>query len=218
MFMQILWTQFRWTRAILAVSAVALFVLPAVAWRTGSLPGYEISAPLAFMSGFRAVGPILMVVSWMLGFVLVAHPWNVDGAGKHVYPLSLPIGWSRYVAMRFGAGALTLLVPTLALWLGSILALALIEIPATLRAYPGALALRFLLGTMLVYALSFLLQYVAGRRAPLALLLILLGGLSGAFVLSILGFNETLTAVGSALTEWPGPLAVFASEWKLLDV
>lgn len=218
MFMQILWTQFKWTRTMLAVFAVVTFTVPALAWRLGDMASYGGASPLAVMNGFGLVGPILMVASLLLGLLVVAHVWNLDAATRHVYALSLPLPWNRYVAMRFGAGALSLAVPALALWLGSLVALALIELPATLRAYPGTLAIRFLLGALVAYSLSFLLQYTAGRRAALVLLTILLGGLGITFVASALGFNGILSTLARTLIEWPGPFAVFAADWKLVDV
>ena len=217
MFTQILWTQFKWTRAMLAICAVVTFSLPALAWRIGDA-GMNAPGPVAVMRGMSALGPVLMMTAILIGFLLVAHIWNIDGAAKHVYALSLPLPWRRYVAMRFGAGALALLVPTLALWLGCLLALALIELPATLHAYPGALAFRFLLGALLAYSLSFLLQYAAGRRAPVVLLAILVGVLLTATLMSTFGYTKTLAWITHVLTDWPGPLAIYVNEWKLIDV
>ncbi|MDH5235632.1 MAG: hypothetical protein OEW77_11795 [Gemmatimonadota bacterium] len=219
MFTQILWTQLKWTRIPLAVLAVVTFAAPALAWRLGAA-GYQgaASEPMAIMVGFSAIGTVLMVTACLAGFVLVAHVWNLDAAAKHVYALSLPLPWSRFVAMRFGAGALSLLIPTLALWLGSLFALMMVQVPPTLHTYAGTLALRFLLGALLAYALSFLLQYVAGRRASAVLLVLLLSGVVVTFVLSVLGYTRLLDTIGHAIVEWPGPLAVFARDWKLVDV
>lgn len=218
MFTQILWTHFKWSRAILAAFAVIAFATPSLAWRIGDAGDYGVPGAVAVMMGFSAVGPILIFAAILLGFLLVAHIWNMDGAAKHVYALSLPIPWKSYVTMRFGAGALSLLVPTAALWLGALLAISLVEVPASLNAYPGTLALRFLLGALLAYALSFLLQYLAGRRAPVVLLTLLVSGVAVPLALSLFGYEALVTSIGRVLTEWPGPLAVFATEWRLIDV
>ena len=218
MFTQILWTHFKWSRAILAAFAVIAFATPSLAWRIGDTGSYGAPGPVAVMMGFSAVGPILIVTAILLGFLVVAHIWNIDGAAKHVYPLSLPIPWKSYVTMRFGAGALSLLVPAAALWLGSLLAISLVEVPASLNVYPGTLALRFLLGALLAYSLSFLLQYLAGRRAPVVLLTLLVSGVALPLALSLFGNEALLLSIGRLLTEWPGPLAVFATEWRLIDV
>ena len=219
MFTRILWTQFKWTRTLLAASMVITFAAPSLAWRIGASVSFG-TAPsaLEMMTGFQPVGMILMVTACLLGFLLVAIPWGSDAAAKHVYALSLPIPWRRYVGMRFGAGALTLLLPAASLWLGALVTLALVEIPAMLHAYPGGLAVRFALATLLVYGMTFLLQYLAGRRAPILLLTILLTGVAVVVIATAAGYGAALNAIGRALTEWPGPLAIFSNEWKLLDV
>ena len=120
--------------------------------------------------------------------------------------------------MRFGAGALMLLAPSIALYAGSVIALSFLELPPTLRAYPGALAIRFLSATLVAYALTFAIQYLAGRRAAF----VIVGGIAGLaalfFVMSLLGFGGVSGAIMSALFDMPGPFAVFAADWKLLDV
>jgi hypothetical protein len=218
MFRQILLTQLKWTRTLLIASAVIVFATPALAWRAGFAATYGAAAAGSVMNGFSAVGPLLMLLACLFGFLFAAQPWSVEAAAQHVYPLSLPIRWSRYVAMRFSAGALTLLVPTFSLWLGSLFAVSLIALPPTLRAYPGLLAFRFLLGCLLIYALTFLLQYVAGRRSSVVILSLLVVGIVGALALSMTGNQFVLARIGSWLTDWPGPFAVFANDWKLIDV
>lgn len=216
MFRQILWTQFKWTRVMLAILAVVAFLTPAVAWRLADLVSG--SAAYAILIGFSNIGPTVALTSIVGAFVLAAQPWTVDAATRHVYALSLPVPWPRYVAMRFGAGLITLLVPTLALWFGSLLALSMVELPSTLRAYPGTLALRFLLASALAYAATFALQHLAGRKSALVLLFTMLGGGFIWFALMAAGFNEGLDRIGSWLTEWPGPFAIYTADWKLIDV
>jgi len=218
MFRQILFTQFRWTRTLLLLMAVFTFVVPTLSWNLGGNVFAAGLAPIAVMNGFSTVGPMLVLGAWTLGFLLVALPWGADSQSRHVYALSLPIPWSQYVAMRFGAGAITLLVPTLALWLGSWLVVAMIDMPPTLRAYPGLLALRFFLGTLLAYALSFLLQYLAGRRAAVVLLVLLVAVFGLGMGLSLANQHELLARITLWFIDWPGPFSVFASEWRLIDV
>lgn len=218
MFRQILLTQFRWTRTLLLIVSVFVFAVPTLAWNIGG-DGYNGAlAPLAVMNGFATVGPMLVLSAWTLGFLLVALPWGADSQSRHVYALSLPIPWSQYVAMRFGAGAITLLLPAVALWLGSLLVVAMVDIPESLRAYPGLLAIRFLLGTMLAYALSFLLQYVAGRRAAIVLLVLLITVATLTMGLALAGKQQLFVSLTKWMIEWPGPLSVFAQEWRLIDV
>ncbi len=219
MFTQVLRTQVKFTRILVAAFAVATFAAPALAWRIGAWGGYPgTPSALAVRAGFDPVGLILMSAACLLGFLLVAVPWNVDGASRHVYPLSLPIPWKRYVSMRFGAGALLLLLPVLSLWLGALVTLALMELPATLRAYPGGLAIRFGLASLLVYAFTFLLQYLAGRRAPVIFLVLLVVVAAVGVLGAAGGLGRGAEQFFRLLTEWPGPLSIFAAEWRLVDV
>jgi hypothetical protein len=216
MFQQILFTQFKWTRTLLLSMAVFTFAVPMLAWNIG---GDNTSlAPLAVINGFSMVGPLLVIAAWTLGFLLAALPWGADSQSRHVYALSLPIPWERYVGLRFSAGALTLLIPTISLLLGSLLVLAMIDLPGSLRAYPITLALRFFLGTLLAYSASFLLQYVAGRRAPMVLLVMLIVGLGSFVAVAVFNRSDIVERVVDLLVQWPGPLSIFASEWKLVDV
>lgn len=216
MFRQVLYTQVKWTRVVLAIVAVLAFVTPAATWRLADLA--DGASARGMMGALSTVGPLLAMLAVVAGFVMAAQPWIVDAAAKHVYPLALPVTWTRYVGMRFAAGALTLLVPAAALWLGAVLLVAAIDLPPTLRAYPGALALRFLLGAALAYAMTFTLQYVAGRRSTLVALVILLAGIGVVMMLGFTGNEELLTRIGGWLGDWPGPFAVYLADWKLIDV
>lgn len=218
MFGQILYTQVKWTRASVAVLAVVAFAMPAGLWRAARQGYYTNYTAMEVMSGFSSLGPALGVLAFFCGFMMVAQPWAVDGAARHVYPLSLPIPWKRYVAMRFGAGALLLLVPTITLWLGCLLVLSLVTLPDTLQAYPTTLAFRFLLGTLVSYAGIFAVQYLSGRKAAHLLLGVLVATSAAAFLAEVTGNGRLLPLTMNYLFDWPGPFAVFGAEWMLIDV
>lgn len=218
MFKQILFTQFRWTRLAIGSMAFIAFLVPAVAWWLGGMRVLNPSSHVALMVGFDEVGMSLVIIAVLGAFLVAALPWQTDAATRHVLPLSLPITWRHYVTMRFGAGALTLLLPTLALWIGCMIALALVDVPATLRAYPGALSLRFLAVCLFAYAATFALQYLAGRKSAVTVLVILLAGCVLVFVQNMLGLGGLTDGLMDALVRVPGPLAVFASDWALIDV
>lgn len=218
MFGQILYTQMKWSRAALALLSVITFAAPAGVWRAASGSYWRSYSAMEVMSGFSALGFMLAMMSFFCGFLIVAQAWQVDAAARHVYPLSLPIPWSKYVAMRFGAGAILLLIPTVALWLGCLLVLALIQLPDTLQAYPITLSARFLLGSLVGYAVVFAIQYLSGKKAAY----LFLGG-TVAFVLiaavvQSTGNGDLLRVAFEYLFNWPGPLAVYGSEWMLIDV
>lgn len=218
MFGQILYTQVKWTRGALAVLSVVAFAAPAGLWRFAHTGSDGTVNAMGVMRGFEVLGPLLALLAFFSGFMAVAQPWAVDAAARHVYPLSLPIAWSRYLGLRFGAGALLLLIPTVALWLGCLLALSLVEIPDTLNSYPGTLAIRFLFGALLTYAGMFAVQYVSGRKAAHVLLAALIVGVALTLAAEFTGNRTLITAAIGFLLDWPGPLAVFGNTWMLVDV
>jgi hypothetical protein len=218
MFAQILRTHWAWTRTLLIGFAVLVFMLPAFIWQFTNIPLEGTPSALVLMEGFSSVGAVVAFVAVLGAFALAAFPWGVDNETRHVYPLSLPITWLRYISMRYAAGALLLIIPAVALWLGSVFALSLVDLPEVLRTYPGMLAVRFLIAMLVAYSGTFALQYLGGRSAPVAALFVLLAVAVPIFILVALGQNDILDAVFKFLVEWPGPFAIFAEPWKLIDV
>lgn len=217
MFAMILRTQWSWTRAAVAGFALLALFFPALAWRFFTSSRGD-QAVMQIMNGFAALGPMLSFLAVLGPFVLAALPWTVDHEAKHVYALSLPITWARFVWMRFAAGALTLVLPALALYVGCRAVVAMIDLPPLLRAYPAALSLRFLFACLVAYGITFALQYLAGRRAAVVVLASLIGMGVVAVALSIFGLGDAVTAFGSFMFDWPGPLSIFVEPWSLIDV
>lgn len=216
MFPVILRSTWSWTRTVVLGLAALTFFLPAIAWRMTE--GARGGTAMGLINSFELLGPLLGFTALFGAFLLAVYPWTIDAETKHVYALSLPVEWSRYVGMRYVAGALTLLLPALALYLGSRFAVAFVSLPELLQAYPGALAMRFLLATLVSYSLSFALQYLAGRNATKVLLVFLLGIVLIVSVFEMAGMSSLGRQVGSFLFEWPGPLAIFTQTWVLIDV
>lgn len=217
MFSMILRTHWASTRLLVAAVALLAFLMPAFAWRIASRGGSSVNV-LQLMDGFSGLGPMLAFLALFGSFVLAVYPWTLDAETKHVYPLALPISWTRYVGMRYVAGALTLLAPALALYLGCRLALSLITLPPMLQAYPGALAVRFLLAALVAYSASFALQYLAGRRAAVVALIVVLTFAVTLTALELTGAKGVSDAIGLFLFDFPGPFGVFSQSWVLIDV
>ena len=218
MFAQILGTQWAWTRTTVLILAVLTFAFPALLWRFATLAFGEAIGAAGLMASFSTLGGFLAVVAILAAVLTAAQPWSVEHETRHVYALSLPIPWSRYLAMRYGAGALILGLLAVTLWLGALLALAMVDVPAQLQSYPGRLALRFLLAMLLTYSATFALQYIAGKRAPAVVLALLVSALLGFLLMEVLGFGAVSQRLFDGLVNWPGPLAVFFDSWRLIDV
>jgi len=217
MFAQVLRTQWAWTRVPTLLLAVAVFVIPSLMWRlTGATIGAL--APYQLMRAFEMIGPMLSSIAIIGAYALAALPWTYDAETRHVYPMSLPVPWKTFVGMRFAAGAITLLVPTLGLLLGSLFILAQLELPPVLHAYPLELSLRFFLALLMLYSGSFALQYLAGRRATVIVLLLLLLSVPAVALLSAIGGASVTAFLARWLFEWPGPFAILTEPWRLIDV
>jgi hypothetical protein len=217
LYTQMLRTQWAWSRMAVLGLGVITFALPSLIWRLAGMGGGHL-APAALVQGFQFGGPALALLSLAGGAVMAATPWVVDAEAKHVYPLSLPIAWSRFVAIRFGIGVLLLLVPTVALYMGAQFILLRIDLPDVLRAYPGALSARYFLALLIAYSVTFAVQYIFGKRAALVTLVGLLSFAGLSILLSVIGEAGRFSWMGAALFQWPGPFSIYTEAWKLIDV
>jgi ABC-type transport system involved in multi-copper enzyme maturation permease subunit len=153
-----------------------------------------------------------------LGLLVATTAWRDDHRGSHVYALSLPIERWRFALLRFAAGAVLLAAPLLALWVGSLIAVAATPILPGLQAYPNALALRFGLAAFVAYGIFFAVSSGTSRTAAYAL-----GAVAAVIVIDVLvratGAELSIgREVMALLTRAPGPLAVFTGRWMLIDV
>lgn len=218
MFRAILFTHWKWTRALLLPLVIATFAVPIYSvqeFSDASLSRWQVSGILSTM---QAWGMGYMIGSMFIGLIIAATAWSFDLKGRHVYALSLPLPRWHYVLLRYGAGALLLLVPASVLWVGALVATASAEIPLGLHAYPTALALRFLLASFVVYSLMFAMTIVPKKFN------IGFGVAVGALILLdviIQQFAPQTQLVYSVMdwtTRWPGFLEVFFGRWMLIDV
>lgn len=217
MFAMMFRMQWRWTRlAVFGIAALALVFPTLVRYLTRSAGADR--AIMQVLDGFALLGPMLGFLALLGPFVLAALPWTIDHETRHVYPLSLPVDWSWWVRTRFLIGAITLVIPAVALYIGAWATVSTIDLPPLLRAYPGALAFRFFLASLLAYAISFALQYLAGRRATHVAAGILVGVLVLVLGATLLGQGDLLERGAELLFLWPGPLSLFVAPWTLIDV
>ncbi len=228
MYEPLLFIHWKQVRIALLPFAVAAFALPLLSIQgLGAPPG---ASGLA-LDAYRASAaleiwlPLYPTLAAALGVTLALSAWNWDHQLKHVHALSLPIPRWQYVLRKMAAGAALALVPALALWAGALLATASVSLPEGLHAYPTQLALRFLLATLVAYALLFALAAGTVRTTTVVVLgltvFVILVGLLAAPLATLF---PTLDRVNLAqwlmesLVEAPGPLEVFTGTWSLIDV
>jgi hypothetical protein len=218
MFRAILYSQWKWSRLIVALGTVAGFALPIVSLQ-GAARGDR--NPLESEQLLRAVqgwGTLYPVLAAALGLLVAIATWAPDHRGRHVHALTLPIPRWHYVLLRFASGVTMLAAPILGVCAGALLASAAATLPPGLQVYPFALALRFALAVLVAYALFFAISAGTARTAG-----IILGLIAVVIVVHIIATVanaelDLLTPLQVVLLNWPGPLAVFTGRWMLVDV
>ena len=218
MFRQMLSTQWKWSRLLIVAGALAGFSIPQLSVRPlgdATIAGSEVAMVLATVAGYGLLYPLL---AGGAGLMLALTTWGPDHAGRHVYALTLPLPRWHYALLRFGAGAVLLGGVVAGVLLGSLVAVASVELPAGLRAYPFALTLRFALAAFVAYGAFFAIT--AGTNRTAGFVLAVLGGLVLAQVMVSAAGSDVnfLVYVVARLFLWPGPFEVFTGRWMLIDV
>lgn len=218
MFRVILYSQWKWSRLIVALGIVAGLALPILSVRAAGALDPDPLRAAAVLAELRAWSVLYPVLAAALGLLVAVAAWAPDHRGGHVHALSLPVPRWRYVLARFAAGLTLLSGPVLALSVGALLATSAAATPPGLQGYPVALALRFALAVVVAFALFFAIS--AGTAKTAGAILGALGALVLVQVLASAAGVEVnvLGTVESLVLNWPGPLGVFTGRWMLLDV
>lgn len=218
MFRAILYSQWKWSRLIVALGTIAGFALPIVSLQ-GAARGDR--SPLDVEQLLRAVqgwGTLYPVLAAALGLLVAVASWAPDHRGRHVHALTLPLPRWRYVLFRFGAGTTMLAAPIIGVFAGALLATVAATLPPGLQSYPFALTLRFTLAVLVAYALFFAVSAGTARTAGIILSAIALV-VAVQIIASVANPDWDLVGhVQVLLLNWPGPLAVFTGRWMLIDV
>ena len=218
MFRMILFTQWKWSRAILLPAVLAAFALPLFSVQGAGNPNRTGWEARALLNSVQTWGVGYPVLATAIALAMAMTAWGADHRGRHVYALSLPVPRWHYALQRFGAGIVLLAAPALALWLSALVAAATATIPAGLHAYPGALAVRFTLALVVAYAVFFAIT--AGTTRTAGYVIALIGGIIVVQILTAAaGLDIRLIPfIGDRLLLWPGPLEIFSGRWMLIDV
>lgn len=218
MFRAILYSQWKWSRLIVALGTIAGFALPILSMQgaaRGDRSPLDAEQLLHAVQGWGTLYPVLAAA---LGLLVAVASWAPDHRGRHVHALTLPLPRWRYVLLRFAAGTTMLSGPIVGVCAGALLATAAATLPPGLQGYPFALALRFALAILVAYALFFAVSAGTARTAGYIL-----------SAIALLVAVQIVARVASpgwdiagqlqvALVNWPGPLAVFTGRWMLIDV
>jgi hypothetical protein len=158
------------------------------------------------------------VLALGLGLAVATLAWTYDHRGRHVYALALPVPRWHYVLLRFGAGAVLLGGPVIALWAGTLVAAGAATIPAGLHAYPNTLALRFALAVLVGYSIFFAAS--SGTMRTARYILAAIGVLIAIDVMAaIAGVDiHIFEWVFLRMLVWPGPFDIITGRWMLIDV
>src|SRR5258708_32402528 len=165
MFRVMLYTQWKWSRLIILLGAIAAFAMPIISLQCAARADRN---PLAAQDLLRAVqswGTLYPVLAAALGLLVGMAGWAPDHRGRHVHALTLPLPRWRYVLLRCACGALLLAIPAVAVLAGALLATATATLPPGLQSYPFALAAHFVLATAVAYGVFFAVSAATARTA-----------------------------------------------------
>ena len=218
MFRVLLYSQWKWTRLIVALGSVAAFALPIVSVQGAARADASPLQAGELLQAVQSWGTLYPVLAAALGLLVAIATWAPDHRGRHVHAMSLPLPRWRYVLLRFGAGTTLLAAPVIAVSAGALLATWSATIPAGLQGYPVALAIRFALAVLVAYTVFFAVSAGTARTAG-----IILGLIGGVILVQIIAgvANIDLDLFGRlqvVVLNWPGPLAIFSGRWMLIDV
>ncbi|HEX2167014.1 MAG TPA: hypothetical protein VHG09_07205 [Longimicrobiales bacterium] len=213
------WLASRWLLVPLVLLCVAL--PQGVVRLTTSFGAQSAGELLSAMQQLSAVFPYLAAIT---GAAVALAAWNWDHRINHVYALTLPIPRARYAFLKLWAGAVILLIPALAIWIGAWIATSTAVVPDGLRTYPFAFGARFLLAAALVYGTMFALAAGTIRTTliiSIGLVTIIIGAALGLPFLERQFEIDLMTPLYTALEaigRLPGPSQVFGGSWLLIDV
>lgn len=218
MFRAILYSQWKWSRLIVALGTIAGFALPIVSLQGAARADRSPLDAEQLLHAVQGWGTLYPVLAAALGLLVAVASWAPDHRGRHVHALTLPLPRWRYVLLRFAAGTTMLAAPIVGVCAGALLATAAATLPPGLQGYPFALTLRFTLAVLVAYALFFAVSAGTARTAGFILSAIAL--LAAVQIIARVA-NPDWDIAGHlqvTLVNWPGPLAVFTGRWMLIDV
>ena len=213
MYRALLRVQWKWSRGFALLATIFAFAMPIAS----VVALHRDDAAVDIVRALQDFGVWYALLAAAIGLAFALLAWSQDNTGRHVYALSLPVNRSRYAAMRFGAGALFLLLPAAGLLAGSLIALGVAPIPTGLHGYPVSLSLRFFLASAVAFSIFFAVAVSTPRAAGVVL------GLVGAVLLLAFALSaasvdfDVLGHTADLLFSESGVFAIFTGRWMLID-
>ena len=218
MFRAVLHSQWKWSRLIVVLGTVAAFAIPLLSLQGAARADRGALQAPELLRAVQSWGTLYPLLATALGLLMAIAAWAPDHRGRHIHALTLPLARWRYVLLRFGAGFVLLAAPIAAVLIGSSLAVLAATLPPGLQAYPIALAMRFAFAVFVAYAVFFAVSAGTARTAGI-ILAVIAALILVQVVASMANLNlDLFGAAQTALLRGPGPLAVFAGRWMLVDV
>lgn len=217
MFGQVLYTQWKWARTEMLAYTFGAFLVPVVILKI-AVTGSGDPSVAGMLAAIAASGGFFVFLAFVCAVGFAVRPYVADHALKHVYALSLPLPWATFLRYRFMAGAVLLLAPAAAVYMGTALAALTAAVPPTLHAYPLGIAVRFYLSALEFYAATFLLQYLSGRHAVRVVLIGIALLVAVELASRLLGWSDAWVWLWDHMTQWPGPLETLTKRWMMIDV
>jgi hypothetical protein len=226
MFRQIMFLNWKVSKFAVAILLPLCLGLPIALLRLSS--DYAAAgSPTAALDMLRATqswARVFPLLAGAAGCTIALCVWAWDHRTNHVYALSLPIDRWRYALLKLTSGISILAVLFVAVLVGALLAITLVDLPTGIRGYPFAFGVRFFFAALLTYAITF--AFAAGTMKTTIRVFVLLfavfigGGLITDFVGDAIGRTVTspIALLHEALVTWPGPFNVFGGSWMLIDV
>src|SRR3989454_9314542 len=122
MFRVMLYSQWKWSRLIVALGSVAAFALPIISVQGAARADASPLQAGELLQAIQSWGVLYPVLAAALGLLVAVATWAPDHRGRHVLALSLPLPRWRYVLLRFGAGLVLLTPSMIAVLVGALLA------------------------------------------------------------------------------------------------
>jgi hypothetical protein len=218
MFRAVLYTQWKWSRFIVVLGAIAGFAIPLLSLQGAARADRGALQTQELLRAVQSWGSLYPLLATTLGLLMAIAAWAPDHRGRHIHALTLPLPRWQYVLLRFGAGFVLLAAPIAAVAMGALLASLTATIPPGLQTYPIALALRFTLALFVAYAVFFAVSAGTARTAG-----IILGVIAALILVQVVAHIanidlDLMSAAQTVLLLGPGPLAVFTGRWMLVDV